>query len=266
MRSTLLPIALLGLTPTLQAQLTAGAVPPGAIVYDVDLTLSLSQPFTDDSADIELDCDDFVDVRLLLHRGDPTIDVPHEVRFHFVDDDIELCLDMGTTFQQRPRYHAFGDLMDCEPPFSYQGNSSLVLGDHGGLLWTGPSSLDSMYIAFRRNDEYGWLLLSFQLTGNPEVRVDVHEVLPLCQGPNSIREDLEGAGPLLFPNPTNGDPIRISDAGSIEALEVFDATGRPIARFTAPIRSMAAPGVPGTYFVRAEWSDGRTSTTKLVRF
>ena len=156
--------------------------------------------------------------------------------------------------------------MDCEPPFSYQGNISLVLGDHGGLLWTGPSSLDSMYIAFRRNDEYGWLLLSFQLTGNPEVRVDVHEVLPLCQGPNSIREGLEGAGPLLFPNPTNGDPIRISDAGSIEALEVFDATGRPIARFTAPIRSMAAPGVPGTYFVRAEWSDGRTSTTKLVRF
>lgn len=266
MRAPLLPIALLLVASPLRAQLTAGEVPPGAVAYDLDYSLSPTQPFTADSVDIELDCDDFPDLRAVLYRGAPEIDAPNVAQLHFLDNDIQLCMDMPPVLQSRPRYYAFGEPLACTGAFDWQLSAQPVLGDFGGFFTMGPDTVDSLYIAFRRGSELGWMLLSFRINGNPEVRLTIHRLLPLCQGPTSVADRAAGGALLLHPNPSQEGTVRLTNAEDVRQLTVFDATGRVVARFAGPVRSIGAPEAPGTYLVRAEWMDGRTSTTKLVRY
>lgn len=235
-------------------------------MYDVDITLSLDQPFTVDSVDIELDCDDFADLRAVLFRGAPEIDAPHVAQLHFVDDDIQVCMDMPPAPQERPKYYAFGEALNCSTPFDWHYPQQLVLGDFGGLLAMGPTTVDDMYIAYRRADELGWIRLSLHVGGDPEVHLEIHQILPLCQGTTSVDETANDRHLVLHPNPSHGGTVRVTHAHDLRSITVIDATGRLVSHATGPIRSMEAPDSPGTYLVRAEWIDGRTSTTKLVRY
>jgi len=120
----------------MHAQLSAGEVPDGSIAYEVNIDLFLDLAFTSDTADLELDCDDFMDARAMLFRGAPEIDAPHVASLQFVDDDIEVCMDMSpsTNFQLRPKYYAFGEVLDCSGDFDWQVADQLVLGDIGGFM------------------------------------------------------------------------------------------------------------------------------------
>jgi hypothetical protein len=264
MRTTLLPILLL-IAPTLHAQLTAGEVPPGSMSYEPGISLSLDSAFTDDAADIELDCDDFMDAQAVLYRGAPEIDAPNSAELHFVDTDIEVCMDMAPVPQQRPRYYAFSETLECTGGFAWQVGDQLVLGDFGSLVAIGPLTIDSLYIAFRRGNETGWMLLSFAV-GGPEVSLQIHEILPLCQGPTSVDEHGSAQRPVLFPNPSNGAPIEVRSADPLRSIEVLDASGRSVAQYAGTVRSIAAPDVAGVYCVRALHADGRWSVMRLVRY
>jgi hypothetical protein len=264
MRNTLL--FLITLIPAIShAQLTAGEVPPGATTYDPGIDLSIAAPFTEDSADIELDCDDFADLRAWLHRGAPEIDAPHIAALHFIDNDIEVCMDLQTGFGQRPKYHAFGEALDCSGNYSWQLVDPIILGDLGGFLGTGPEMIDSMYIAFRRGAEIGWMLLSFDLNQDPDLDLEIHELLPLCQIPTSMDE--RGAKlVVIHPNPSNGGPIQLRVADPIRTIEVIDATGKIIAEYPDGTRSVDAPDVPGVYFARIIDDDGHISVSRFIRY
>ncbi len=264
MRKTLFFFTLL--TPViLHAQLTAGGVPPGATTYDPGIELSLAAPFTEDSADIELDCDDFADVRTWLHRGAPEIDAPHIAALHFIDSDIEVCMDLQTGFGQRPKYHAFGESLDCSGNYSWQLVDPVILGDLGGFLGTGPEIIDSMYITFRRGAEIGWMLLSFDLNSDPDLDLQIHELLPLCQIPTSIDESEAGLG-MIHPNPSIGGPIHFNYGVPIRHMDVVDATGKVIAEYPGGTRSIDAPDVPGVYFARITDRVGRVSVSRFIRY
>ena len=256
----------IGLIPAIShAQLTAGEVPPGATTYSPGIELSLAAPFTEDSADIELDCDDFADVRAWLHRGAPEIDAPHIAELHFIDMDIEVCMDMGSGFGQRPKYHAFGEALDCSGNFAWQVVDPIILGDLGGFLGTGPEMIDSMYIAFRRGAEIGWMLLSFDLNLDPDLDLQIYELMPLCQIPTSVVESEAGLI-MIHPNPSNGGPIHLQSADPIRNIQVVDATGKVILEHPAGTRSIDAPDVPGVYFARITDRDGRVSVSRLIRY
>lgn len=265
MRTTLIPCLLLLLGVPVRAQLTAGEVPVGSIAYEVNIILSLDLQFTTDSADLELDCDDFADIRAVLHHGAPPVDAPHVASLHFVDDDIEMCMDMGPSFQQRPKYHAFGETLDCSGDFDWQFADPLVLGDLGGFQGTGPWTIDSMYIAYRRGDEMGWILLSFDLTGNDEVRLEIHRILPICQGPTAVAENEQPARVTLYPNPGNGGTLHVESARGLRHLELLDPTGRVIAQYSGSARTIPAPEIAGSYLVRATFADGRRSVSRFMR-
>lgn len=70
----------------------------------------------------------------------------------------------------------------------------------------------------------------------------------------------------LFPNPSNGQSIHVQGAATLRSLDVFDPTGRLIAHYNGTVRTIAAPEVTGTYFVRAVQADGRLTTTRLMRY
>lgn len=265
MRTTLLPLAILFLTAPVRAQLTAGEVPEGSIAYDVNIDLILNGQFVSDSADIELDCDDFLDARAILYRGAPEIDVPHVAGLHFVDDNIEVCMDMATEFLQRPKYYAFGEALDCSGDFDWQLADELVLGDLGGFLAIGPWSVDSMYIAYRQGTSVGWILLSFDLGEGGDTRLQIHQVLSVCQGPTSVAEHEGSTGPVLYPNPSNGGPIRVESATELRYLELLDATGRLMAQYNGNVRTMPAPQVAGSYFVRTTYADGQRTVSRFVQ-
>ncbi len=265
MRTTLLPLAILLLTAPVRAQLTAGEVPEGSVAYDANIDLILDGLFVSDSADVELDCDDFVDVRALLYRGAPEVDVPHVASLHFVDDNIEVCMDMATGSQQRPMYYAFGEPMVCSGDFDWQLADELVLGDIGGFLALGPWSVDSMYIAYRQGTSVGWILLSFDLGEGDDTRLQIHQVLSVCQDPTSVADHEGSTGPVLFPNPSDGGTIRVESPTELRYLEVLDATGRLVAQYNGNVRTIAAPPVAGSYFVRATYADGRRNVARFVR-
>lgn len=168
-------------------------------------------------------------------------------------------------FQQRPKYYAFDQLLDCAGDFDWQSTDQLVLGDFGGFTAIGPITIDSLYIAYRRGAQVGWMLLSFDVLGNLPVRLQVHQVLPICPGAMSV---IERAAPsvALFPNPSNGQPVRLEIADALRSIELLDAAGRILASYNGTVRTIAAPDGAGTYLVRATHADGRRSTTRLVRY
>ena len=249
----------------LHAQLTAGEVPPGAISYSPGIELSIITPFTQDSAEIELDCDDSFDLRVWLDRGAPEIDAPNVAALHFIDNDIEVCMDLQTGFAQRPKYHAFGEALDCSGNYSWQITDLITLGDFGGFLATGPMTIDSLYIAIRRGTETGWIQLSFDVTGNPDVGLQVHELLPFCQIPTSI-DAIEQQGFMIHPNPTNGGPVTVQGHTSIRSIQVLDATGKILSEHTGTTGTIDAPARPGIYFARVIGFDGSVAVSRFVRY
>ena len=262
MRKTLFFFTLLA-PAILHAQLTAGEVPAGAISYSPGIDLSIGTPFTQDSAEIELDCDDFFDLRAWLDRGAPEIDAPNVAALHFIDNDIDVCMDLQTGFAQRPKYHAFGEPLDCSGDYSWQITDPITLGDFGGFIASGPQTIDSLYIAIRRDTEIGWLHLSFNVSGDPAVSLQIHELLPFCQNPTSI-DAIEQQGFMIHPNPTNGGPIRVQGLAPIRNIQVLDATGKILSEHTGTTRTIDAPAVPGIYFARVIGFDGSVAVSRFV--
>ena len=244
------------------AQLFAGEVPPGLTSYDPGIDIMLGTPFTADSASIEMDCDDFHDMQVFLVRGEPAIDAPNVASIRMIDDDLEVCAE-GINYFDRPQYYDFGQPLNCTGGFDWQLDDEVMLGDFGGLVAMGPASIDDQYIAFRRGAQLGWMRLSFQLNGLGNVHLQVHEVLVLC-GSTSV-DDAALPTPVLHPNPTNGEAVRIEGIEGVQRIEVLDAAGRTVARHGTGVRTIAAPQDPGTYFVRMERAGGGWSVVKLVR-
>ncbi|MBK8499388.1 MAG: T9SS type A sorting domain-containing protein [Flavobacteriales bacterium] len=268
MRTRLLPFAaLLFLSAPTSAQLHAGEVPNGSNALDLNIDIVLNTSFTSDSASLELDCDDSMDAWAVLVQGAPPIDAPNVAMLHFVDDDLEVCMEFAPNpFQQRPQYYAFDQLLDCAGDFDWQSTDQLVLGDFGGFTAIGPITIDSLYIAYRRGAQVGWMLLSIDVLGNLPVRLQVHQVLPICPGTMSVASYEGSPTVALFPNPSNGQPVRVESPDALHNIEVLDATGRSVAQYSGAVRTIAAPEIAGTYFVRATHADGRRSVTHLVRY
>lgn len=263
--SLLLVILLLASVPA-AAQLMAGEVPDGLSAIDMDLTITLTQPETSDSIALEFDCDDFQDAWVILHRGAPEVDAPNSVHLRFLDDDVEVCTSLTPPTQLRPKYHAFGEPLDCAGNFDWQINDELVLGDYGGFFTAGPITIDSPYMGYRRGTETGWILLSFDLQGIPAVSLSVHSLLSICPGPTWVDEVTSATGIMLYPNPGNGEHIRVESADVIRSIDVLDATGRVIAHYEGILPSIPAPSNAGTYLVRATYSNGQRSTQRWVRY
>jgi len=265
MRTRALPIAvLLLISAPASAQLHAGEVPNGSSAYDVGIDIVLSTSFTMDSAAFEVDCDDQPDIWAVLIHGAPFIDAPNVAMLHMVDDDLEFCADLAPSFQQRPQYYAFDQPLDCTGDFDWQGGNEIVLGDFGSFTAIGPTTIDSMYVAYRRGTQVGWILLSFELADGLTVRLQVHRVLPICPITTSVIERLAQTV-ALFPNPSDGQSIRVESSAALRSIEVLDPAGRLVARHDGKVRTIPAPEVAGTYLVRATHADGRRSITRLVR-
>ncbi len=265
MRSFLL-LALTLLLPFthLRAQLLAGEVPDGTMAYQVGIDLSLTTSFSADSADLEFDCDDFMDGWARLYRGAPEVDAPNFAMLDFLDDNVEVCMDMTSGFAQRPKYHAFGEPLDCSGDFEWQLADELYLGDYGGFGFIGPWEVDSLYIAYRQGGAMGWILLSFELSGET-VDLQIHELLSLCQLTNGMEEGTATATLTLYPNPGNGGPIRVESNTPLQGIELLDATGRLIAQYGGNTRTIEAPGSSGSYLLRATHADGRRSVLRFVQ-
>lgn len=248
------------------AQILAGEVPDGMSVLDIDQTITLTQPGSSDSIALEIDCDDFQDAWAVLYRGAPEVDAPNFAQLNFQDEDIEVCAELTAPFQVRPKYHAFGEPLDCAGGYEWQLNDPLVLGDFGGFFATGPFSIDSQYVAYRRGGVTGWILLSFDVQASPAVSLSIHQILPICPGPLSVDENSIAPGIRLHPNPGSGEPIRVESDAVLRSIEVIDATGRIVARHEGMLRYIPAPTVAGAYLLRATFADGQRSTQRWVRY
>lgn len=265
MTTKLLPIAALLFCSQTNAQITAGEVPPGQSTYNTPVDLGLSTIFTADSGSLELDCDDALDGWARLVRGYPAVDAPNSAELDFYVNDIEVCLDMASGSQQRPRYYAFGEPMECTGEHAWQDGDRVFLGDVGGFTAIGPVTLDSLYIAYRQDGIPGWLLLSFDLTEDDEIDLQVHSVLTVCGGSTSIPQLEAPMAVTLFPNPSDGGMVNVQYAGDLRSIAVLDATGRTIAQYPGAVRMIAPPEVEGVYLACFLHSDGRRSYTRMVR-
>lgn len=257
--------ALLFAHAPLHAQLLAGEVPDGMSAMEVDQTITLTEALTTDSIALEFDCDDFQDAWAVLHRGAPEADGPNSASIRFLDDDVEVCMSVDPPSEQRPKYHSFGEPLNCAGDFDWQLGDELVLGDFGGFFATGPISIDSMYVGFRRDGVSGWMLLSFDLQGTTGVSLTIHRALAICPGPLTVEGMTTGPGITLHPNPGSGDPIRLESNKAIQSVEVFDATGRIVAVHEGITRTIPSPDGAGTYLVRATFADGQRSIQRWVR-
>ena len=265
MRTHLLRIAaLLLLTAPVNAQFHAGEVPPGMNAMDVNIHIVLPIPNTTSSATFEVDCDDQPEVMVTLVHGQPAVDAPNIAILQMLDDDLELCMDLAP-YYRRPQYYNFGQELYCTDNFDWQSDSVNVLGDFGSWMAIGPTDIDSMYVAYRRGVQIGWILLSFDVNDGLSVSLRIHQVLPICPASTSIEQHGPSPALVLFPNPGSGGPVRVESPDALRGIEVLDPAGRPIARYGGMVRTIASPEVAGTYLVRAIHADGRRSFTRLIR-
>lgn len=241
------------------AQLHAGEVPDGATAYPAGVDLTLSGSFISDSAAVEFDCDDFMDAQAFLYQNAPQIDAPNYALLHFIDADVEVCMDLATGSAQRPRYHGFGEALDCSGAFAWQSAEDFVLGDVGGFLTTGPWEVDSQYIAYRRGNTVGWMLLSFQLNA-PTIDLRVHELLSLCQGPLSV--SMETTAPLTI-HAEPGNRLRVESPVPLRQIELLDASGRLLARHGGQVRNFIAPATSGPVLLSITHADGQRTMHRI---
>lgn len=248
---------------TLCAQLTAGEVPPGFTALDLNIHLHLTAPNTMDSASLEVDCDDFPDLQVILINGQPEVDGPSYAMLRPIDGDLEICAD-GINWSDRPQYYSFGQQLQCTGAFDWHTDELINLGDVGTFGATGPISVDSMYVAFRRGTTVGWILLSFNLMAEPGSWLQVHRVLSLC-GSTGIDPNAALPAVSLFPNPTEGEAVRIDGTHAGQRLELLDAAGRVVARYGGALRVLPAPPEAGAYLLKVVEADGRYTTARLLR-
>ncbi len=265
MSTPILPITvLLFFSSPAIAQLHAGEVPSGSSAIDVGVDLILNTSFSEDSAGLEVDCDDQPDITVVLIHGAPPVDAPNVALLRMVDDDLEFCADLAIF--PRPKYYAFDELLECPVGSDWQSGPELVLGDFGSFTAIGPTIVDSQYVAYRRGTDVGWILLSFDVSMNTGVSLKIHQVLPICPTTLSISPYELPPAVTLFPNPSNGGPIRVESADAVQSIEILDATGRSIVQTAGTMRTIEAPEVAGAYWVRAVHADGRWSVARLVKY
>lgn len=263
MRSPLLfTLALMACAAECRGQLLAGEIPSGSTAFDLNIDLQLSTPFTADSADLEIDCDDYFDLRAVLICGSPAIDAPNIALLRMIDNDLELCAD-GVPFYSRPQYYADGQPLNCTGAFDWQFEDTTVLGDFGGFSAIGPSSVDSLYVAVRRGDLVSWIHLSFELSG-PVARLQAHRVLSFCGLTTAMPEAQADPG-ILSPTITSGEPVFVNARNGVRGIVVLDASGRVIARHGAGTVRIEAPATAGVHCALLELADGRTRAVRFVR-
>ncbi|HRH69870.1 MAG TPA: T9SS type A sorting domain-containing protein [Flavobacteriales bacterium] len=256
--------ALIFLDQNAIAQLHAGEVPDGSAVIDVEVDLTLIDEFTQDSVALEVDCDDQPDIVAYLLHGAPAVDAPNSAMLRMVDDDLELCMDMAQF--PRPKYYELDELLDCAGEFDWQSSAWHTLGDFGGFLATGPTTVQSKFIAYRRGEQLGWLQLSFNVGEPPAVQLQIHQVLPLCPSTLSVAAIKAAPAFTIFPNPNNGEEMHVQSAGALRSIDVIDAAGRTVAQHSGAMRTFPAPTEAGTYIVRAIGADGQRTVTQFVRY
>jgi hypothetical protein len=259
----LLVLAFLYATPYAQAQLLAGEVPDGASVVELNIELALAAPFSADTAEVEIDCDDFRDMLAVLIQGSPPVDAPNAAVLSAVDDDLEICAD-GTDYFNRPRYYNFGEPLVCSGGFDWQFDDEIVLGDYGGFVATGPIFVDSMYVAVRRGGQVGWMLISFRLLADATIQLHVHSALSLCftTSVGSLEADPRIS---LRSTITLGEALIVEGDKDVTSLELLDPTGRVVAIYGASVRTIPAPDTPGNYLLRALHANGQRSMLRFVR-
>lgn len=266
MKTITLPFTALLVGAQVNAQITAGQEPAGQSAYDVLGAVALTTSFTSDSIGLELDCDDALDGWAILRRGYPGIDAPHYAELRFYDADMEVCMDTASGFQQRPRYYTFGQPLDCSGSFNWQDSVQHFIGDLGGWVPVGPEVVDSLYIAYRQAGVIGWILLSFDLTDDAEIDMEVHRILSICGGSNSITQHAPPMPVILYPNPSAGQTVHVESTNAIQGVEVLDLSGRIIGGNAGTGSTIAAPHAAGTYLVRVIHADGRVAVLPLVRY
>ena len=109
------------------------------------------------------------------------------------------------------------------------------------------------------------MLLSFDVLGVVLVRLQIHQVLPLCPSTTSIA-DLDRSAVSFSPNPSNGEAIRVQTNTPIESIDVVDPTGKVLATYNGSVRSIPAPATPGTYLVRITDDLGRRTVSRFLRY
>ena len=266
-KAWIVPFALLFTAPSLRAQFNAGDVPPGTSVDATGIELELNTAFTTDTASFDVDCDGIMDFQAILVQGAPPVDAPNFCALRLLHAGLELCSDLDPYFW-RPKYHDFGEPLDCTNGFDWRSDTLTVLGDLGGWTGMGPATVDSQYVAYRNNGAVGWLLLSFDVGYGivpQSIHLTIHQVLVDCiiQG---VHGPAAPAAPTLYPNPTNGQAIRVDSAEPLLSIELLDLTGKVLARYSGIVRTIAAPEAAGTYLVRTAFADGRRSVGRLVRY
>lgn len=266
MRKSALLTAVLLFSPAMYAQITAGEVPPGQFAYDPNVDLGLSTIFSTDSGGLELDCDDAIDGWAQLSFGYPAVDAPNSAGLHFYANEVEVCMDLASGAQQRPKYHVFGELIDCTGDQTWQPVDQVVLGDFGGFLATGPIAVDSLYIAYRQGGIPGWIQVSFDLSDDVEIDLQVHSVLSVCGGSNSIRPHADRPAVVLYPNPSNGGPVHVESTATFRRIELLDVSGRTIAELSGASQVIEPPDAPGTYLVRLFETGDQSRILRLVKY
>jgi hypothetical protein len=263
MRTPLLSLAtVLLLGHTTKAQINAGDVPTGTAAIPFNINLVLNNANTTTSASLELDCDDQPEINVVLIQGQIALDDPNIARLDIVDQGLELC--MGSN--DRPKYYAAGQVLDCSGTYDWGSVVMNVIGDYGGFFAVGPGAVNDMYVAYRLNGEIGWIRLSFNLESGISVDLQIPEALSLCGSGTGIDDPDALSAMSLFPNPSNGDGmIRVESPSVVQGIEVLDATGKMIARYGAATQVIAAPEAPGVYLVRARSIDGQWSIVRLMR-
>ena len=250
-----------------QIHLTAGQFPFGSPPYDPMISLTDSMTGATESGFFDIDCDNNDDFEIYVNFGNLAIDQPHTAGLKILTPGIEVCTESNTPW--RPRYFNFGDSLHCTGGYSWNTDTTLLMGSDGGFTPLGPATVSNKYVAFRMTGSNIalWFEVTFDVTAyvTPWPSLEVHQVLDGCFILSVADEDWNNTL-QLGPSPNHNGILQLYADRTIHTLEIFNISGQSVKQVAFPSTQVELPQEAGVYLVRLTDGDGNVASRKVVRW
>lgn len=241
-------------------QVNAGSVPSGATLETFNYSFSLPQDNMQDTAFLDLNCDNDPDILLILDSGFPAADGPRTVSVHTPNPSYSTCV--YTSGQTQSQFYLLNDPMTCTGLYEWDSTYAF-LSIWGGWVPMGPFSMTDVYISYQHGNDQGWIKLSYDLSALP-ITMDVTEAISYC-GVNGIEDETTLLDAVLFPNPNADGVLQIQSDKQITGYEIVNMLGQVITTSEGNFTQISLPEDTGVYFVRLTAQNGKTAVHKIIR-
>lgn len=211
-------------------QTIAGFPNSGSTIINSNILITSTTVLVGDSTNIDIDCDNTNDIKLVVMKGPTIIDGANRVSISSTNSLFEICSKNQQANDDVKLYNQ-GDTLNCTSPYSWLVPNNSVFAAFGCMGCLPPYSCVDTFIAFRKNlgnnnFQNGWLNVSFNIY-NPAPTLTLKKYTSFCF-PSSTTSLTSWDRYTILPSVINDCLKIISSNATIFSVRIIDLSGNII--------------------------------------